>query len=100
MAMKKKPKRRTRGPGRLSASQRAPTDRQTDFLAAVRTLTRSLGRAPNAQEIGDHLGISRLGARLRLKHLEQTGYLKDVPKTVSSGKWALTPAGASALDED
>ena len=75
---------------------RPPTARQRAFLGAVATLTRELGRAPSATEIGDRLGISRLGARRQLQDLEAKGLLLDVPRVVSSGQWALTPAGEKA----
>jgi predicted ArsR family transcriptional regulator len=66
----------------------------------VGDLTDQLGRAPSAAEIGDHLGITRLGARSQLQALEAKGLLKDIPKTVSSGQWALTEAGIKARCDD
>ena len=74
----------------------AVTDSDRALLEAIAKLTEQLGRPPAAGEIGEHLGITRLGARKRLKRAERRGLLQDVPKVVSSGKWALTRAGERA----
>ena len=88
-------KRRRRGKGR----PRPPTARQKEILAELAALTRQIGRAPNAKELGAHLGITRHGARLILKRLEAAGHVQDVPKTISSGQWALTTEGLAAIEE-
>ena len=82
------------------APPRPATARQIDFLAAVVRLTASLERPPSAQEIADELGITRLGARRQLMNLADKGLMRDVPRGVSSGKWALTPAGVRYLEEE
>lgn len=82
------------------ATTRPPTDRQKDFLAAVVALTDTLERPPNAKEIGDYLGITRLGARRQLQNMADKGLLRDVPKVISSGQWALTRAGELEHEED
>lgn len=68
---------------------RAATDRQSEFLDAIRVLTAELGRAPNATEVGKRLGIGRDGARKQLMALAAKGIVADVPKMVSSGQWAI-----------
>ena len=73
----------------VAAPRRPATDRQSEFLAVVATLTAETGEPPSASAIAARLGISRLGARHQLKALEAKGLLVDVPKVVSSGKWAL-----------
>ena len=87
-------------PPAKKAPARPATPRQRDFLATVHALTGELGRAPSAAEIGARLGITRLGARRQLQNLASKGLLRDVPKVVSSGQWALTPAGEAARPEE
>jgi predicted ArsR family transcriptional regulator len=76
------------------------TARQRAFLVAVADLSRELEREPSAVEIAARLGITRSGARPQLRALKAKGLLVDVPKQVSSGKWALSPAALAALEED
>ena len=90
-------RRRAQSPFR-EAPARGPTARQRDFLRAVRELTTELERPPNATEIGARLGIRQVSAREQLRRLEAGGYLRDVPKTVSSGQWALTEPGLLEID--
>jgi len=71
------------------APPRPATARQSDYIEAVRVLTRELGRAPNAVEVGTRLGVSRQTALEALRLLETKGLLCDVPKMVSSGQWAV-----------
>lgn len=73
------------------APARPATDRQSEFLAVVARLTAETGEPPSASAIAAAMGISRLGARQQLKALEAKGLLVDVPRVVSSGKWALAP---------
>lgn len=54
-------------------------------------LTAETGEPPSAAAVAAALGISRIGARQQLKALEAKGLLVDVPRVVSSGKWALAP---------
>ena len=68
------------------------TDRQTEWLEAVVLLTDKLGRAPDNRDVAEHMGVTRWGARRQLMALEAKGLVSDVPKTVSSGQWALTDA--------
>jgi len=68
---------------------RAATERQSEFLVAIRELTAELQRAPNATEVGERLGIVRDGARKQLQALAAKGIVADVPKMVSSGQWAI-----------
>lgn len=82
------------------APPRPATARQSEFLACVRDMTRELGQAPSAERVGERMGISRLGARRQLQALEAKGLLRDIPKVVSSGQWALTEAGDRALEEE
>lgn len=76
-----------------AAPVRPATDRQNDYLAAVAQLTRELERAPNGAEVARHLGVSRQSATQQLQALEAKGLLVDVPRVVSSGKWALVSKG-------
>lgn len=87
-----KRKKRPVSPYAFLAPRKA-TVRQLDFLDAVYALTKQLGRAPSAQEVADHVGVTRWGARRQLLALEAKGYLQDIPKTVSSGQWGLTAKG-------
>lgn len=73
---------------------RKATARQQEFLDAVAELTAELGRAPNAGQVAARIGVTRLGARRQLKALEEKGLLHDIPKTMSSGQWALTAKGS------
>lgn len=91
-----KPKRRSPVRSPVPRPMRGATKRQHDFLRAVQELTAALGRAPNAREVGDHMGMTRTGARLQLLDLERKGLLEDMPKIVSSGQWALTAAGKAS----
>jgi predicted ArsR family transcriptional regulator len=75
----------------VAAPARPATDRQSEFLAAVAALTLANGEPPSASAVAAWLGISRIGARQQLKALEAKGLLVDVPRVVSSGKWALAP---------
>lgn len=94
---KRKRARRAKSPF-VAQAPRSPTRRQKEFLRAVADLTANLGRAPSAGELGEHMGISRLGARGQLLRLAERGLLRDVPVVVSSGQWALTDAGTAELD--
>ncbi len=73
-----------------------PTARQQQFLDAIATLTEALGRPPSAIQVAAHIGVTRSGATRQLQALEHKGFTCDVPKTVSSGQWALTAAGSHA----
>ena len=70
----------------------APSPRQEDVLAAVRALS-DAGSQVSAIAIGERLGITRQQATRQLALLERKGFVRDVPKVVRSGHWALTPAG-------
>lgn len=83
---------------RKKAPPGGPTARQRAFLLAVVELTELQGRAPSATELGARLGMTRLGARGNLQRLAAKGLIRDVPKVVSSGQWALTDAGAMLLE--
>jgi DNA-binding IclR family transcriptional regulator len=76
------------------------TPRQRAFLVAIADLSRELGREPSAVEIAARVGVTPTGARPQLRALQTKGLLVDVPKQVSSGKWALSPAALAALAED
>lgn len=78
--------------GGVIASQKA-------LLECVHNLTQSTGKAPSALAVARRLGISRITARERLKLLETEGLLQDLPRTVSSGLWALTDKGREAWDK-
>ena len=81
-------------------SSRAPTDRQKAFLAAVRRLLETTGKAPTAADVARELGITRKGARPQLQALEDKGYLEGVEITIRAG-WRLTDAGEQhATDGD
>lgn len=90
-------------PAKRSPFRGAPgkrfTKRQRQYLELLDRLTRKLGRPPSAQDMGEHSGISRLGARRLLTVLEQHGLAADVPKVVRSGQWALTEQGLAVLGE-
>lgn len=79
-------------PGGVIASQRA-------LLECVHNLTQLHGAAPSASLVAERLGISRIVARKRLRLLEASGLLQDLPRTISSGKWALTDAGRAAWEK-
>lgn len=68
-----------------------PTERQEEFLAAIRALTEENGRSPSTVEIAARLGITHSGARQQLHALEARGRIGDVPKTVRSGRWFIRP---------
>jgi predicted ArsR family transcriptional regulator len=68
---------------------KGPTDRQSEVVAAIATLTRQLRRAPSAQEIAAHMGMTREGLRVHLRALEAKGLAHDEPREVRSGKWRL-----------
>lgn len=76
---------------------RPPTARQRDFLRAVRDLWAELGSAPNATQVAAQLGIRQTSARQQLKALEKRGFLRDIPKEVSSGRWRLTDPGLQEI---
>jgi predicted ArsR family transcriptional regulator len=83
----------------MKGRQRRPgpvTERQRAYLAAVVALTEE-GHQPSAVEIAARLGVSRTGVRSQLRSLEAQGLLVDVPKVVSSGKWALSDAARALL---
>lgn len=82
--------KRLTSPYAPKAPPRPATPREGDAIAAVRELTATLGRAPNAVEVAAQLGIAKQNARKLLRRLEAKGLLRDVPKLVSSGQWAVT----------
>ncbi len=82
--------KRLRSPYAPKAPPRPATARQSDAIEAVRELTRTLGHAPNAVEVAAELGIAKQTARKLLRKLEAKGLVRDVPKMVSSGQWAVT----------
>lgn len=94
-----KRKRAKRSPF-VAAPVKRLTDNQKRMVKVVARLTRELGRAPSAADVGTAVGMTRLGARRLLKALEAHGLLSDVPVVVSSGQWALTDAGAALLEEE
>lgn len=96
---KRKKRPRIRSPY-VNDAPRPATPRQLVFLKAVAELTAQLGRPPLPQEVGERIGVTRLGARRQLQALEKKGLLRDVPRVVSSGQWALTETGARALGEE
>ncbi len=64
----------------------------------VRELATDSG-PPSAIQVAARMGITRMAAVRHLRALERKGMLLDVPKQVSSGKWALTEqAGAFLAD--
>lgn len=58
----------------------------------MRELT-AAGEATSATAIAARLGISRQLASRQLALLERKGFVRDVPKVVRSGRWALTKEG-------
>lgn len=92
-AKRRKPKKAPPSPGK----QAPPTDRQREFLAAVAKL-HAEGRDASAIAIAAELGIDRTGTRSQLGALARKGLVVDVPKVVSSGKWALTDAARALLE--
>jgi response regulator of citrate/malate metabolism len=86
-------KRRKRSASGAPLEDRPATGRQEAFLEAIERLTAREGRAPSAVEIAERLGISRQCATRQLVVLERKGLLRDVPRMVRSGQWALTHAG-------
>ncbi len=66
-----------------------PSPRQEDVITAVRELAAE-GAQVSAQAVADRLGITRQQATRQLVLLERKGYVRDVPKLVRSGNWALT----------
>lgn len=76
------------------------TERQRAILAAVVALTKETGEKPSAIAIADRLGVTRTGIRPQLHSLEAQGLLVDVPKTVSSGKWAVSDEALALLEEE
>lgn len=78
-------KRRVEVKSRLPA---APSPRQEDVLSAVRELT-AAGLQASATAVGERLGISRQQATRQLALLERKGFIRDVPKLVRSGNWAI-----------
>lgn len=83
-------------PRGVAQRQKPATDRQEEFLEAVALLTERLGHAPSNNEVGEHMGVSRWWARKALMALASKGLVADVPKTVSSGQWALTETARKA----
>lgn len=86
------PRARTKSPFR-NGPPRPPAARQRDYLRAVLELWGELGEAPNATQVAAQLGVTQQTARQQLKALEKRGYLRDIPKQVSSGRWRLTDPG-------
>lgn len=76
-----------------------PTARQRAILAAVKALLDETGEQPSATAIAERLGVTRTGIRPQLHSLSEQGLLVDVPKAVSSGKWALPPEALALLEE-
>jgi DNA-binding transcriptional ArsR family regulator len=83
-------RKRKRAAPNANAPGRPATARQSDFLRAVGELTVELGEPPSAAAVAERLGVTRTGARRQLMALEAKGLVCDVPRRVSSGKWALT----------
>lgn len=74
-----------------------PTDRQREYLAVVARLAAETGSV-SAMALADALGVDRKVAMRGLRAVAAKGLLADVPKVVSSGKWALTAAGRALLE--
>jgi DNA-directed RNA polymerase subunit N (RpoN/RPB10) len=83
----------------LGAPGKRLTPHQRAFLRTVANLTAELGGPPSAGVVGEHVGLTRHGARRMLVSLEEHGLIADVPKVVRSGQWALTEQGVALLEE-
>ncbi len=75
----------------------AISPKQSEVLGAVRDLTLETGKPPSATAVAERLGVARITAREALMRLEKMGMLRDVPVTVSSGTWKVTPTGSRYL---
>lgn len=62
---------------RDTATQLDDTNRR--IIDFVRSYHRRAGHAPSLQEIGDHLGMTKQGARWRINHLVAAGLLDRQP---------------------
>ena len=65
-----------------------PSPGQEAVIEAVRALG-SEGAQVSAQAVADRLGITRQAATRQLVLLERKGFVRDVPRLVRSGNWAL-----------
>jgi DNA-binding IclR family transcriptional regulator len=63
--------------------------RQEDVLAVVRELA-AAGEQPSSYAVAEKLGVARQVAHRHLLALERKGLVRDVPKTVRSGRWSVT----------
>lgn len=66
-----------------------PSAGQEGVLAAVRELSAAGGKVSSVA-VAERLGISRQQATRQLVLLERKGFVRDVPKKVRSGNWAIT----------
>ena len=62
---------------RDTAAHLDETDRK--IVAFIQQFHYRAGHAPTLQEIGDHLGMSRQGARWRINHLVDRGLIARQP---------------------
>lgn len=65
-----------------------PSPGQEAVIEAVRALS-SEGAQVSAQAVADRLGMTRQAATRQLVLLERKGFVRDVPRVVRSGNWAL-----------
>lgn len=65
-----------------------PSAGQEGVLTAVRELA-AAGAQVSAVAVAERLGITRQAATRQLVLLERKGFVRDVPKKVRSGNWAI-----------
>ncbi len=55
------------------------TERQAEYVEAMRVFWRLYGRAPSQRELADFIGVEHGAVHLMKIRLEKTGALKQVP---------------------